>query len=229
MNKLSVLLMSGLLSVSLIYSSFVQGSKPLFFQENGNYVVNDNYIINKTTKMADEDIKRLFELDKEFATRVKGKGFLYYGCFDNMIQRVSTVAKVSRLNALTRVKNLSRLNTFQQIQQGCFETSNIDWSQFLDLKKNIDEVLTKYKPALINGNIAISNNMIATNAIQLKSADVERLTSLTVIGANEINICGDYMGKNKFNHILNRVNSAQDLGRLAKVNVILKQYSKVKQ
>jgi hypothetical protein len=228
MNKLSVLLMSGLLSVSLIYSSFIQGSKPLFFQENGNYVVNDNYIINKTTKMSDGDIKRLFELDKEFATRVKGKGFLYYGCFDNMIQRVSAVAKVDKFNALSRIKNLSRLTEVNQINQGCLDVRDLDWSQFLDLKKNIDEVLTKYNPALINGNIAINNNMIATNVTQIRSADMSKLSSMTIRGANEVDICGDYMGKRNFSMLINHSHLGQDFSKLGKVNVILKQYSKAK-
>ncbi len=78
----------------------------------------------------------------------------------------------------------------------------IDWAQFGDLKARLDKILTKYNPATVQGNVSIVNNQIATSVAELRAEDISQLNALTVIGVDEINICGDYMGPNRYTRLI---------------------------
>jgi hypothetical protein len=129
------------------------------------------------------------------------------------------------------IQDIARLTRWTQIQKildinrGCFELQQIDWAKFGDLKSKLDGILNKYKPALVNGNVSITNNQIATSTVELKAEHIDELNKLSIQGADEINICGDYMGPNKYSRILYFSRSVAPNKDLAnRLNTILNSY-----
>jgi hypothetical protein len=165
---------------------------------DGNYVVDDNHLIKSTSEISPVDMERLLALDSKYADLLRGKAFLHY------------IVNTQQIKFLTKVRyfdKISRINKINFIHKGCFETAQIDWNEFKDLKRQLDRILYKYSPELINGNVSISNNQIATKAVKIDDNHMSNLFDITKFGYDDANICGDYMGVNRFSRLLNKVNN----------------------
>jgi hypothetical protein len=182
----------------------------------GNYVVDDNYLIKSTAEISKDDMKKLMLLDKKYADLTKGRTFLHY------------IVNTQKIKVLTHIQDFDRISRIQKINfiyRGCFEKAQIDWKEFGDLKSQLDRILEKYSPQLINENISITDNQIATKAIRIEDRDMSKMSGMSIYGFDDANICGDYMGVNKFSRLLYNINSAipnQDLN--IRLNEIIKQY-----
>lgn len=214
----------GSLAVILFTLAYCKSQKPLFYEDNGNYFVDNNFIIKKTAEISADDVKQLIELDAdpEIAKLTKGV------CFLLTTVRVSTILRLNQLTKLDRVAQLTRYTQIQRIldiNKGCFELQQIDWAQFGDLKARLDKILTKYNPATVQGNVSIVNNQIATSVAELRAEDISQLNALTVIGVDEINICGDYMGPNRYTRLIKSAKTIRPDEKLTQsLNKILTQY-----
>ncbi|MBF03072.1 MAG: hypothetical protein CMP76_07230 [Flavobacterium sp.] len=186
------------------------------YNEAGNYLVDGNFLIQSTKEISSGDIEKLLALNKEYADQIKGKAFLSY------LVNTQQIQFIQRIQNLDRISRIQRINF---IHKGCFETAQIDWSQFGDLKSQLDEILNKYKPELINGNVAISNNQIATKAVRMSDKDINTLSKLSIYGLDDANICGDFMGVNKYSRVLFRVNNvAPDKELQTRLEGVIQQY-----
>ncbi|VXB13738.1 conserved hypothetical protein [Flavobacterium sp. 9AF] len=214
--KLKTISLIACLAVGVLILSQCKPRKSLLYNESGNYLVDGNFLIQNTKEIAPEDIKKLLALDKEYAEQIKGKAFLSY------------LVNTQQIQFIQRIQNLDRISRIQKINfihKGCFETAQIDWSQFGDLKSQLDQILDKYKPTLINGNVAITNNQIATKAIKMSDKDINTLSKLSIYGLDDANICGDFMGVNKYSRVLFRVNNvAPDKELQTRLEGIIQQY-----
>jgi len=222
--KKGTLLIVGILAVVLLALSYCKSQKPLFYQEDGNYFVDDNFVIAKTKPMSGEDVKELLALDADsnFTKMTQGKCYLLTTVNVARIQKLNQIAKLDNLARLTRYTQISKI---LDINKGCFELQQIDWSAFGDLKARLDKILNKYEPSLVNGNVSIVNNQIATSAVELNAEHIGQLNGITVAGADEVNICADYMGPNKFTRILKTARTVKpDKGLDDALQKILLQY-----
>jgi hypothetical protein len=208
----------GLIAFSLIAMSFYSQGKGLFMH-NGNYVVQDNFVIKGTKQMAAEDIAQLIALDQEFAKKIPGNNFLTY------LVTKQNLLRVNKFDKITRLTRFQRITKFNDINRGCLETANIDWAQYGDLKQKLDGIFKKYEAKAINGTYAIYNNQVAIDFKAMSKADITSLNKLSKFGVDEVNICGDYMGVKAFNHFLTRVQKVQvNQDLLKKTSEIMNKY-----
>lgn len=203
--KRTVLILTGAIALALVvFSQCQKPQKPLFFNENGNYVVDNNFIVKEAKAMSAADVQALIELDAEFAKLTDGTRFICYVVNRNQIQRIQKFQQIQTLDRLTR---LDKIQKILDIHKGCFEAQQIDWAAAPDMQQRFENIVSKYSPArLDDGDLSIQNNNIATAVAQLQPQDVQNLWSRTVIGANYVDICGDYMGVRAFTRWLMRVN-----------------------
>lgn len=223
--KTRTLILIGCLVVTLFTLSYCNDSKkPLFYSEDGNYFVDNNFIVKTTAAISADDVKKLMALDADtsMATLTRGAAFLINTSNVSHILQTSQILHIQQIDRLTRWQRIQRI---LDINRGCFEVQQIDWAKYGDLKARLDGILNKYKPALVNGNISISNNQIATSTIELKAEDISQLNKLSIMGADEINICGDYMGPNKYSRVLQVARSVTPSKELTiSLNKILNSY-----
>lgn len=214
--KLKTISLIACLVLGVFILSQCKPRKSLLYNEAGNYLVDGNFLIQSTKEISSGDIEKLLALNKEYADQIKGKAFLSY------LVNTQQIQFIQRIQNLDRISRIQRINF---IHKGCFETAQIDWSQFGDLKSQLDEILNKYKPELINGNVAISNNQIATKAVRMSDKDINTLSKLSVYGLDDANICGDFMGVNKYSRVLFRVNNvAPDKELQTRLEGVIQQY-----
>ena len=226
MKKGTLILISGLAIALFTLAYCKESKKPLFHQEDGNYFVDNNFVINAVKEMSNDDVNQLIALenDSNYAKLTKGT------CYLLTTARVTQLLRTNRLttwNEIARLTRYDRISKILDINRGCFEVQQIDWAQFGDLKQKLDAILNKYNPALVNGNVSIVNNKIATSVVQLSDGHVDQLNKLTVAGVDEVDICADLMGPNKFTRILHTARSIkpnEDLKQ--KLNDILVTYQK---
>lgn len=226
MKKESLILISCLAITLFTLSYCKSGVKPLFYQEDGNYFVDNNFIVKTTAPMSSEDVQQLLSLnaDTSYAKLRRGNGFLLTLA---RVQQLVQINDIARLDKIARLTRFDRIQKILDIHRGCFELRQIDWAEFGDLKVKLDGILNKYKPALVNGNISITNNQIATSAVELKADDIAQLDKMTIAGVDEVDICGDYMGPNKYTRILKTAQTIKpDKGLEKSLNKILVAYNK---
>ena len=214
--KIKTISLIACLALGVFILSQCKPEKSLLYNESGNYLVDGNFLIQNTKEISTDDINKLLSLDKEYADITKGKAFLNY------------IVNTQQIQFLQRIQNLDKISRIQKINfihKGCFERAEIDWSQFGELKNQLDQILNKYNPTLINGNIAITNNQIATKAIKMSEKDISTLSSISIYGLDDANICGDFMGVNKYSRVLFRVNNvAPDKDLQIRLEGIINQY-----
>jgi hypothetical protein len=163
-----------------------------------NYAVDENFLIKSTKEISDVDIKKLLYLNEKYAPLTKGKTFLNY---------IVNTQQIRQLTIFDHLSQISRIQRLNQIHKGCFEKAQIDWLQFRDLKLQLDAVLNKYSPALVNQNVSIVNNQITTKVVRINDEHISKLGGISIYGIDDATICGDYMGLNKFTTFLRSVNN----------------------
>jgi hypothetical protein len=213
------------LAITLFTLSYCNDSKkPLFYSEDGNYFVDNNFIVKTAVPLAADDVKQLMALDADTSILklTQGTRFLINIA---QVQHIVQTAQILHLADFTRMTRWDRIQRILDINRGCFEVQQIDWTQMADLKAKLDGILNKYKPALMNGNVSITNNQIATAAVELKADHISQFDKLSVLGADEINICADLMGPNRFTRILRVARSVTpNEGLTNSLNKILNTY-----
>jgi hypothetical protein len=224
MKKGTFILISCLTIALFILSYCNKSKKPLFYQEDGNYFVDNNFIVKTTAALAPDDIKQLMALDADSSIAKLTQGAAFLLNTSNVLHILQT-GRITRIQDFARLTRWDRIQRILDINRGCFETQQIDWGKFGDLKAKLDGILEKYKPALVNGNISITNNQIATSVVELKADHISQLDKLSVLGADEVNICGDYMGPNRYTRILQVARSVTPSKELTNsLNKILNTY-----
>jgi hypothetical protein len=201
MKKGTFILISFLALALFTLSYCTSSKKPLFYQEDGNYFVDNNYIVKTAAAISADDVKQLIALDMDTSYAKLTQGAIHLIHTAN-VYRVLQTQQLLRIQDIARLTRINRIQKILDINRGCFETQQIDWLQYGDLKAKLDGILNKYNPALVNGNVSISNNQIATAVVELKAADIEQLDKLSIRGMDEIDICADLMGPNKYSRIL---------------------------
>ncbi|WP_163411510.1 hypothetical protein [Flavobacterium ajazii] len=213
--KTKTLLIIGVIAFGLILFSQCKPNKMLVYNDNGNYLVDNNFLIKDVKEMSKADIDGLIALDKEY-TKFGGAGFLNY------------IVHTQRIQHITRIQNWDKLTKFTKlnvIHKGCFERADIDWNSFGDIKVRLDKILSKYKYASLDGNIGIEANKIVISATKLSEKDVSNFSRLSVVGIDENNICNDYMGTKAFSRVLTRTTKiAIDKNLNQQVINVIKQY-----
>lgn len=167
-----------------------------FYKENKNYVVDSNYLIKDVKKLSPDDVKTLMKFQTTYG-RTLGKNYLV-----NVINR-------------------------QNILRGCLMKANIDWTKYGNLKDRVQEILAKYGAKELNTNYySIQNNQVVTNAVLFKDKDLVSLNKLSIKGANEVTICGDYMKSVRISRLLRvtRMDTKFDPRVSVKMSDILAQY-----
>ncbi len=225
MKKQSLIII-GCLALGLVIMSQCKdgdgGGKPLFFQEDGNYVVDNNFIVKTAVPMSSADVQQLISLDTAYAKLTKGTAILTH--IANKLQ-ILRVAEIAQLDRIVRLQQIDRITRILDFQKGCLQVAQIDWAQYGDLKAKLDGIFAKYKPATLDGNYSIYNNNIATAVASLDAKSIGALSGITIRGADEADICGEYMGVKAFTKVLTHsVNSPFNVKSLAKVNQLLLQY-----
>ena len=245
MKKESMFLV-GLVVAGLIgFTACPSPTKVLFYQQNGNYVVDHNYILQAATKMSAADIQELVSIDKDYLNKTQGKLILTKsGAIRTLLQigqinqikqigqineggQIAQTAQIGQINQIKTILDFGQFINIQQIWQGCFEVQNIDWNQYGDLKGRLDAVLTKYKPAYIDGNIAIQGDRIITAAAKLQTADISTISAQTIKGVDEYSICPDGVNTVKnLNNILTLFRSVPfDLNERVKFDKVIVKYN----
>ncbi|MEL1255186.1 hypothetical protein AAEO57_15455 [Flavobacterium sp. DGU38] len=213
--KAKTLLIIGVIAFGLILFSQCKPNKMLVYNDNGNYLVDNNFLIKDVKEMSKADIEGLIALDKEY-TKLGGAGFLNY------------IVHTQRIQHITRIQNWDKLTKFTKlniIHKGCFERADIDWNSFGDIKVRLDKIVSKYKYVSLDGNIGIEANKIVISATKLSEKDVSTFNRLSVIGIDENNICNDYMGTKAFSRLLTRTTRVPvDKNLNQQVINVIKQY-----
>lgn len=213
--KAKTLLIIGVIAFGLLFFSQCKPNKMLVYNDNGNYLVDNNFLIRDVKEMSKADIDGLIALDKEY-TKFGGAGFLNY------------IVHTQKIQHITRIQNWDKLTKFTKlniIHKGCFERADIDWNSFGDIKVRLDKILSKYKYVSLDGNIGIEANKIVINATKLSEKDISNFSRLSVAGIDENNICNDYMGTKAFTRVLTRTTKiAIDKNLNQQVINVIKQY-----
>jgi hypothetical protein len=170
--------------------------KMLVYNEDGNYIVDNNFLIKSTKEMAKADLEGLIALDKEYG-KIGGLGFIHY---------IVNTQRIQRINQIQNWDRLAKFNKLNLIHKGCFERADIDWNAYGDIKVRLDRILDKYQYSTLDGNIGITANKIVVDAARLSEADMNTFNRLSVAGLDENNICNDYMGTKAFTRLLMRTN-----------------------
>nr|WP_315247209.1 hypothetical protein [uncultured Flavobacterium sp.] len=213
--KTKTLLIIGVIAFGLILFSQCKPKKMLIYNENGNYFVDNNFLIKDAKEMSRADIDGLIALDKEY-TRFGGSGFLNY------IVQTQIIQHVNQIKTLTRVSKIAKLNV---IHKGCFDVIDINWNNYGDIKARLDNILSKYEYASLDGNIGIAGNKIVTKATKLPEQEISTFNKLSVVGIDENNICNDYMGTKAFSRLLMRTTRTPfDKNLNQQVINVIKQY-----
>jgi len=213
--KTKTLLIIGVIAFGLILFSQCKPKKMLVYNENGNYFVDNNFLIKDAKEMSRADIDGLIALDKEY-TRFGGSGFLNY------IVQTQIIQHVNQIKTLTRVSKIAKLNV---IHKGCFDVIDINWNNYGDIKARLDNILSKYEYASLDGNIGIAGNKIVTKATKLSEQEISTFNKLSVVGIDENNICNDYMGTKAFSRLLMRTTRTPfDKNLNQQVINVIKQY-----
>lgn len=213
--KTKTLLIIGVIAFGLILFSQCKPKKMLVYNENGNYFVDNNFLIKDAKEMSKADIDGLIALDKEY-TRFGGSGFLNY------IVQTQIIQHVNQIKTLTRVSKIAKLNV---IHKGCFDVIDINWNNYGDIKARLDNILSKYEYASLDGNIGIAGNKIVTKATKLSEQEISTFNKLSVVGIDENNICNDYMGTKAFSRLLIRTTRTPfDKNLNQQVINVIKQY-----
>jgi hypothetical protein len=174
-----------------------------------NYVVDDNYLVRNGEKISADDIQKLLDLDLKYADLTKGRAFLHYIVDTQRIRHFIDYQRIINFQRILDFQNLDRISRFQRINvihRGCFENAQIDWKEFGDLKSQLDGILDKYSPTLINENVSITDNVIATKAIKINDRHINQFDKMSIYGIDDADICGDYMGRNRFTRVLQTTN-----------------------
>lgn len=198
--RTKTLLVIGVIAFGLVLFSQCKPKKMLVYNEDGNYIVDNNFLIKDAKEMSRTDIDGLIALDKEYA-KIGGAGFLNYIINTQRIQHVAQIQQITRIQTWDRVAKFTKLNI---IHRGCFERADIDWNSFGDIKVRLDKILSKYQFASLDGNVGITANKIVVNAAKLSEKDMGTFNRLSVAGLDENNICNDYMGNRAFTRLLIR-------------------------
>ena len=229
--KKGTLILIGSLAIVLFTLSYCKdGEKPLFYQEDGNYFVDNNFIVKSTTAMSDEDVNQLISLDTDtnYAKLTKGSAVIIHTAHTLHILQTAHILHLEQIAQLSHYDKLRIINHRVSLdERGANELGPDVWTRFGDLKSRLDAILNKYKPALVNGNVSIRNNQVATAVVELNAADIDQLNKMSVRGVDEINQCGEYMGPNQFTHIVQTVVRVKPDKALTKsLNKILSAYNK---
>ncbi|RNA61042.1 hypothetical protein D1631_03365 [Chryseobacterium nematophagum] len=136
---------------------------------------------------------------------------------------VNSLLKLQRTygGALNKNYIINVLNK-QNIIKGCLLKANIDWKKYGDLNVKVKEILSKYSAKELAPNYySIQNNQVVTDAVMLNEKDITSLNRLTIIGANEVTICGEYMKAQRISRLLRLTRNIRVID--PKVNVKLDQ------
>jgi hypothetical protein len=228
MNKKSIMLLCLLTSGLFIFSFCPQEPKVLLYNEDGNYVVDNNYIIKSTAKISEQDLNDLMVLDTSMARLTKGQLLI------TKFNRLSKLVKITDLNRLTKLTILDKIgqiNEFGQIRYidiGCLDKANIDWAQLGDFKNKFDAIVSKYNPQYLNGSISIRGDQIVTAAVKLQEQEISSFINQSKFGADAVDICGDYMGVKAFSRIFWRTDRTPlDLKKQLEINRVLVKYKEL--
>jgi hypothetical protein len=234
MKKESMFLL-GLLVVGMIaFTACPAPTKVLFFQQDGNYVVDNNYIMQAATKMSATDIEELARLDYEFYDKTQGKlNLVNSGALRNLTQKSET----GQYNEADKViidffKNPNMKFDWKGWLQktwfvhGCRYENDIDWKQFGDLQIRLDAILKKYNPVLVDNHYSIQGDRIATAAAKLSATDINTLSATSIRGTDEYDYCPDLKGKLQFTTVLTTYHGLPfEMNSRIKVNELMAKYS----
>ena len=94
MKKGTLILISGLALALFTLAYCKEAEKLLFYQEDGNYFVDNNFVINNAKEMSADDVKQLLalEADSNYAKLTRGTAMLIH---------YARVAQILRTNRLT--------------------------------------------------------------------------------------------------------------------------------
>jgi hypothetical protein len=233
MKKESMFLL-GLLVVGMIaFTACPAPTKVLFFQQDGNYVLDNNYIMQAATKMSATDIEDLLRLDNDYFDKTQGKLILVNS---SAIRNLTQVAETGQVNEAGKVIIGFKAPAFYFDWKGwlhktdysvrCqYDDNIIDWKQYGDLKTRLDAILTKYNPVLVDNHYVIQGDRIATAAAQISEADISSLSLKSIRGVEEYMICPDPKGVLKVTtRLISYRNLPFDIDLREKVNVVLSKY-----
>lgn len=170
--KTKTLFLIGVLVAFVTISSQLQPQQMSFYKENGNYLVDRNYLIKDVKKLSDADIATMLELQKKYSGALKTNYI-----FQTVIRNHITIGCLEKAD----------------IDWGRY--GDLKLKMDVILKKYGAKELNK-------GYYSIRNNQIVTNAVMLKQKDITSLSKLSVRGADEYSICPDIIGKKNFTNVI---------------------------
>ncbi|CAA7196495.1 hypothetical protein [Chryseobacterium potabilaquae] len=189
--KTKSLFLIGLMVSVILIFSQLKPQDYPFYKENKNYVVDNNHLIKDVKKLSPNDVNSLLKLQRTYG------GALNKNYIINVINK-------------------------QNIIKGCLLKANIDWKKYGDLNVKVKEILSKYSAKeLVPNYYSIQNNQVVTDAVMLNEKDITSLNKLTIIGANEVTICGEYMKAQRISRLLRLTRNIRVID--PKVNVKLDQ------
>ncbi|CAA7386321.1 hypothetical protein [Chryseobacterium fistulae] len=189
--KTKSLFLIGLMVSVILIFSQLKPQDYPFYKENKNYVVDNNHLIKDVKKLSPNDVNSLLKLQRTYG------GALNKNYIINVINK-------------------------QNIIKGCLLKANIDWKKYGDLNVKVKEILSKYSAKELAPNYySIQNNQVVTDAVMLNEKDIASLNRLTIIGANEVTICGEYMKAQRISRLLRLTRNIRVID--PKVNVKLDQ------
>ena len=171
MKKESKLLLGFIVAGLIVFSACPTPTKVLLYQQDGNFLIDNNYLLQSATKMSDGDISDLVGIDSAFKKLTLGAAMIYHNFH------------------------------VSHIDHGCLQKAQIDWTKYGDLGKRIDFIKDKYKASLIDGNLSIQNDRIATAAVKLAETDITAISALSAYGQDEYTICPEQKGIKNLNRI----------------------------
>lgn len=189
--KTKLLLLIGLMVSLVLIFSQLKPQDYPYYKENKNYVVDNNYLIKDVKKLSADDVNSLLKLQTAYG---------------------GTLNKNYIVNVINK----------QNIIRGCLLKANIDWRKYGNINTKVKEILSKYSAKELSPNYySIQNNQVVTSAVALKENDLTSINRLTVIGANDVTICGEYMKVDRISRLLRITRNPRVLD--PKVNVKLDQ------
>jgi hypothetical protein len=233
MKKESMFLL-GLLVVGMIaFTACPAPTKVLFFQQDGNYVLDNNYILQAATKMSATDIEELVRLDYEFYDKTQGQIILVNsGAIRNLTQlgEMSIVNDAGKI--VTGLKSPTAFFDWKgwlhkiHLTVGCLDRKDIDWKQYGDLQTRLDVIFKKYNPVLLDDHYSIQGDRIATAAAKINETDINSLSAITFRGAEEYDKCPDFKGKlQRLTYLTSYHGYPFEVNSRLKANEILAKYS----
>jgi hypothetical protein len=231
MKKESMFLL-GLLVVGMIaFTACPAPTKVLFFQQDGNYVVDNNYIMQAATKMSATDIEELARLDYDFYDKTQGKLILINsGAFRNLTQRGETGQYNEADNLVIDIFKNPKFDWKGWLQKRLFDNGclqrNEDLKQYGDLLGRLDVIFKKYNPVLVDNHYVIQGDRIFTAAAKISETDINSLSVMSIRGADEYDRCPDPKGKLQFTTVLTSYHGLPfEMNSRIKVNELMAKYS----